>query len=88
MGGWNLEESKWANPYKTPRDGTLEEIIAMYEQHLIDSGLINELGGSHRRDALIIVRGIGEHGTDTFADLVEYRTQASNGGRAFRRGLR
>jgi Domain of unknown function (DUF4326) len=43
MGGWHLPESKWRNRYKTPGDGALAEIIAKYERHLYDSGLINDI---------------------------------------------
>lgn len=34
MGGWNLPDSKWANPYKVGRDGNLREVLAMYEAHV------------------------------------------------------
>jgi hypothetical protein len=30
-GGWDLPESKWANPFKIGRDGTREQVIALYE---------------------------------------------------------
>ena len=33
-GGWNLPETKWANPFKIGRDGTREEVIAKYEAWL------------------------------------------------------
>lgn len=39
-GGWRLEGSKWANPYKIDRpgkkrDGTREEVIARYREYLL-----------------------------------------------------
>jgi Domain of unknown function (DUF4326) len=34
LGGWDLPESKWANPHKIGRDGTRAEVIAMYERWL------------------------------------------------------
>jgi Domain of unknown function (DUF4326) len=34
LGGWRLPESKWANPFKIGRDGTREEVIALYERSL------------------------------------------------------
>jgi hypothetical protein len=46
LGGWRLRQSKWHNPFKLdrpgkePRDGTREEVIAKYERHLHESGLI------------------------------------------------
>jgi hypothetical protein len=33
-GGWNLPESKWANPFEIGRDGRREEVIAKYEAWL------------------------------------------------------
>jgi hypothetical protein len=38
-----LPGSKWHNPYKVGRDGTREEVIAKYERHLHDSGLIDAM---------------------------------------------
>lgn len=35
--------SKWGNPFTIGKDGTREEVIAKYEQYLIDSGLINDI---------------------------------------------
>lgn len=31
LGGWDLPESKWGNPYKVGSDGTLEEVLVKYE---------------------------------------------------------
>ena len=42
--------SKWANPYRMGRDGTREEVIARYERHLYDSGLINQIHELRGRD--------------------------------------
>jgi hypothetical protein len=33
-GGWDLPQSKWANPFKIGRDGTREEVLAQYERWL------------------------------------------------------
>jgi hypothetical protein len=40
-GGWRLQGSKWANPYKIdlpgkPRDGSREEVIAKYRQYVLE----------------------------------------------------
>lgn len=34
--------SEWANSFKIGRDGTREVVIANYEQHLYDGGLISQ----------------------------------------------
>lgn len=43
QGGWNLSASKWANPFKAPKDGSIEEVLAKYEHYVRTSGLINQL---------------------------------------------
>ena len=45
-----LPRSKWRNPYKIGRDGTLEEVTAKFERHLYDSGLINQIHELRGRD--------------------------------------
>ena len=41
---FHYKDSKWRNPYKvSKKDYTLTESLQLYKQHLIDSGLINEL---------------------------------------------
>lgn len=35
MGGWRLEQSKWANPFKTGKDGTISEILEKYRNHVL-----------------------------------------------------
>src|SRR5262245_50114450 len=42
-GPWSLSASKWANPYRIGRDGNRDEVIAKYERHLHDSGLIQQV---------------------------------------------
>jgi Domain of unknown function (DUF4326) len=42
--------SKWGYPFRIGRDGTREEVIARYREHLYDSGLIDDVGELHRRD--------------------------------------
>lgn len=34
MGGWNLKGSKWGNPYKVGKDGTIEEVLRKYEDYV------------------------------------------------------
>lgn len=34
LGGWDLPQSEFANPFKKGRDGTLEEILEKYEAHI------------------------------------------------------
>ena len=44
QGGWNLQTSKWANPYVVGKDGTREEVLEKYVKHLlINSDLLLEL---------------------------------------------
>lgn len=33
--------SKWGNPFKLGKDGTREQVIELYKQHLKDSGLVH-----------------------------------------------
>lgn len=45
---WPKESSKFANPFKVDKDGTRDEVIAKYEQYLLellkkDTTLIDEL---------------------------------------------
>jgi len=35
MAGWRLSASKWANPFKVGRDGTLEEVLTKYRAHVL-----------------------------------------------------
>jgi hypothetical protein len=40
QGGWDLPESKWANPFEIdkpgrPRDGTREEVLAKYREYVL-----------------------------------------------------
>ena len=35
-GGWDLPESRWANPFRVRRDGTREQVIAKYAAWLVD----------------------------------------------------
>lgn len=36
--------SRWGNPFAIGRDGTREEVVAKYEQYLLSSGLIDQIG--------------------------------------------
>jgi len=35
MSRYNLPASKWGNPFKIGRDGTREEVVAMYRKYLM-----------------------------------------------------
>jgi hypothetical protein len=35
QGGWHLPKSKWANPWLPYRDGTREEVLANYREHVL-----------------------------------------------------
>jgi hypothetical protein len=50
MPRYGLPGSKWHNPYKVGCDGTREEVIAKYERHLHDSGLIYAVHELRGRD--------------------------------------
>ena len=55
QGEWRLRQSKWHNPFKIDtkkrrRDGTLEQVLAKYERHLHDSGLIADIQELRGRD--------------------------------------
>ncbi len=48
MGGWDLPESKWKNPFKAAEVGGKERALWLYEQHIRASNLmqsLNELEG-------------------------------------------
>ena len=34
MGGWRLKGSKFANPFKVGRDGTIEEVLEKYREYV------------------------------------------------------
>lgn len=34
MGGWNLKESKWHNPYNIKQYGSVDIVIDMYEKYI------------------------------------------------------
>lgn len=37
------ESSKWGNPFRTDRDGTIGQVLAKYEFHLVETGLFHQL---------------------------------------------
>jgi len=37
------KSSKWANPFKIGKDGTREDVIAKYKEHITKSGLIKDI---------------------------------------------
>jgi hypothetical protein len=43
MGGWDLPQSKWANPFKIGKDGDKEEVLEKYKAYILGSPLKNEL---------------------------------------------
>ena len=46
----HLPHSKWHNPFREGRDGPIDEVLAKYERHLHESGLINDIGELRGRD--------------------------------------
>lgn len=46
------QNSKWGNPFKTGRDGTIDEVLAKYEGYLRESGLIHSV--SELEDKILI----------------------------------
>ena len=42
-GSWNLECSKWYNPFKIGKDGTREQVVTKYYFHVRNSYLYNDL---------------------------------------------
>src|SRR5436190_17509659 len=42
--------SKWGNPFRAGFDGTRAEVIARYESHLNESGLINDIAELRGKD--------------------------------------
>lgn len=43
MGGWKLKDSKWGNPFKVGKDGTLEEVVTKYYNYIKNSNLVNDI---------------------------------------------
>lgn len=43
LGGWDLPESKWANPFTIKECGSAEEACRRYEDYLRHSDLIGEI---------------------------------------------
>ncbi len=37
MGGWDLKKSRWANSYTIKKYGSLERVLELYEEHLLNS---------------------------------------------------
>jgi hypothetical protein len=50
MPRYGLKRSKWANKFVIGKDGTREEVIALYERHLVGSGLINDIHELNGKD--------------------------------------
>jgi len=40
MGGWRLPKSKWANPYKPGKDGTIDEVLEKYKEHILSQPVL------------------------------------------------
>jgi hypothetical protein len=60
-----LTASKWANPFKLRRNATPEEraeAIRKYEQHLLVSGLINDVGELRGKDLICWCAPLSCHG--------------------------
>jgi len=49
MGGWNLSDSKWANPYKLSNDD-LNNVLIKYEEHVRKSRLYEKLDELNNKD--------------------------------------
>eukprot|EP01122_Echinamoeba_exundans_P006516 TRINITY_DN1853_c0_g1_i1.p1 TRINITY_DN1853_c0_g1~~TRINITY_DN1853_c0_g1_i1.p1 ORF type:complete len:164 (+),score=20.47 TRINITY_DN1853_c0_g1_i1:443-934(+) len=49
MGGWNLQQSKWANPYTVKACGSAEKAVAKFRVYILDRkdliAQLQELGG-------------------------------------------
>lgn len=43
MGGWHLHDSDFANPFKIGRDGERDQVLELYEKHLLDNNFIKNL---------------------------------------------
>lgn len=43
MGGWNLSQSKWHNPFTVKEYGSAELVCIKYEQYIRSSKLINDI---------------------------------------------
>ena len=66
----DLPKSKWANPFVVNKDGTREEVIAKYEQHLIDSGLASEVSELRGKTLVCFCKPLACHG-DVLVHLLE-----------------
>lgn len=49
QGGWKLQKSIWANPFKVNKDGTREEVLELYKNYVLTSpelmSKLHELNG-------------------------------------------
>lgn len=54
--------SKWGNPFWIGKDGDREEVIGKYSQHLVESGLINEVGELAGKDLVCWCSPLPCHG--------------------------
>lgn len=43
MGGWNLSQSKWHNPYRIKDYSDINEVLRLYENYIRASPLIDQL---------------------------------------------
>jgi hypothetical protein len=43
MGGWNLTQSKWYNPYSVGADGNIDQVLLRYRDHILQSPLYYEI---------------------------------------------
>jgi hypothetical protein len=55
-------DPKWENPFKEGPDGTREEVIAKYERHLHDSGLIKNMHELRGKDLVCWCKPKACHG--------------------------
>jgi hypothetical protein len=65
-----LPQSKWANPYHIGKDGTREEVIEKYTQHIHDTGLATQVEELHDKILVCFCKPLACHG-DVLIKLLE-----------------
>jgi hypothetical protein len=78
-GGWELPQSKWANPYFLGRDGSRREIIDKYRKHITgNSVLMSRLESLRGKTLGCWCKPEACHG-DVLVELVEGAATAASG---------
>lgn len=71
MGGWNLEESPWANPYGATPYRTREDVIELYRQYIMNKpDLLARVGELKGKTLGCWCKPLGCHG-DVLVELAE-----------------